>query len=305
MKITICGSMMHEPKMAELAADLKSRGYEVDKPNVVEGHVYEDNLDANAALKRGFIDEHFAKINVSDAILVVNEDKNGVANYIGGNTLIEISHAYAQGLEVFLLNPVPEVSYADEIRGMNPIILNGDLDSLDSYVQSLPLVYMSTESALKHGAVSRAMRRAGIPVRVDGKKVESGVNEQPMTIDETYTGAFNRHENLKALGVHADYFVTVESGLHLAHKDRGHYGCQAIILEPNGKKLRLGLDMDIEFPKEMLAKVPSEYADIGVLVQEEYGSTSKDPYPYLTNGKITRQSILENAFYNLIVQEEV
>lgn len=303
MKITICGSMKHEPKMAEIAQTLQARGYEIDKPNVVEGHVYEDNLDANAGLKRGFIDEHFAKINTSDAILVVNEDKNDVAHYIGGNTLIEISHAYAQGLDIFLLNPIPELSYGDEIRGMNPIILDGNLDRIDAYVASLPLVYMSTESALKQGAISRAMRRAGIPVRVDGKKVDSGVNEQPMTIDETYSGAFNRHKNLKGLGVEADYYVTVESGLHPVHKDYGHYGCQALIFEPTDKKVRLGIDFDLEFPKEMLAKVPSEYADIGVLVQEEYGAASKDPYPYLTNGKITRQAILENAFYNLVVQE--
>lgn len=304
MKITICGSMMFEPKMAVIATELQSRGYETEKPNVVEGHVYTDNLDANAGLKRGFIDEHFAKIDTSDAILVINEDKNGVVNYIGGNTLIEISHAYAQGLDVFILNPVPEVSYADEIRGMHPIILNGDTTKIDKYVEALPLVYMSTESALKQGAVSRAMRRAGRPVRVDGKKVDSGVAEQPMTIEETYTGAFNRHENLKKLGVKADYYVTIESGLHPVHKEYGLYGCQALLLEKNGETIRLGIDFDIEFPKQMLDKVPGQYADIGVLVQEEFGAISKDPYPYLTDGKLTRQSILENAFYNLVIQEK-
>lgn len=56
----------------------------------------------------------------------------------------------------------------------------------------LPLVYMSTESALKHAAVTSAFERVGIPVRVDGKKVDSGVNEQPMTMEETYEGAKNR-----------------------------------------------------------------------------------------------------------------
>lgn len=166
--------MQFEPKMAAIAKELEVRGYEVDKPNVVEGHVYADNLDANAVLKRGFIDEHFAKINTSDAILVVNEDKNGVANYVGGNTLIEISHAYAQGLDIFLLNPVPEVGYADEIRGMHPILLDGELDALDAYVASLPLVWMSTTSHPKQLAVSRAFRRYGLPVRVGGEKFPSG-----------------------------------------------------------------------------------------------------------------------------------
>lgn len=303
MKITICGSMQHEPTMAQVANELRARGYVVEKPNVVEGHVYEDNLDANANLKRGFIDEHFAKIDSSDMVLVVNESKNGIEGYIGGNTLIEMSHAYSQGLEVFLLNPVPDVSYADEIRGMHPIVLNGSLDILDDYIAKLPLVYMSTESGLKQAGLSRAMRRAGIPVRVDGKKVPSDVNEQPQTIDETYEGAVNRHKNLKRLDVKADYYATVESGLHPIHANHSLFGCQALILEKAGEAMRIGIDLDIEFPKQILDKVPSQYADVGVLVQEEYGADSKDPYPYLTNGKITRQAILENAFYNLIVQE--
>lgn len=302
MKITICGSMKFDPEMTDIKQHLEARGYEVEKPNVVEGHSYSDNLDENAALKRGFIDEHFAKIDTSDAILVVNLEKNGVENYIGGNTLMEITYAYAHGLEVFLLNPVPDVSYADEIRGMHPVVLDSSLDELDGYMNELPLVYMSTESPIKHTAISRAMRRAGIPVRMDGKKVETGVNEQPMTIEESYEGAMNRHRNLKALGVEADYYVTVESGQHPAHADHSLFGCNAIIIEKAGQEPKIGIDLDIEFPQAMLDKVPSQYPDLGTLVQAEYGAKLKDPYPYFTGGKLNRQKILENAAYNVAIQ---
>lgn len=294
--------MQHEPKMAEIATELESRGYVIDKPNIVEGHVYTDNLDANAHLKRGFIDEHFAKIDSSEAVLVVNEEKNGVSNYIGGNTLIEIAYAYSQKLDIFLLNPVPKLGYADEINGMHPTILDGNLDKIDEYVQALPLVYMSTESALKQTAVSRTMRRAGIPVRVDGKKVDSGVDEQPQTLDETYTGAINRHENLKKLGVSATYYVTVESGLDPVHKNHNSFGCAVVILEKVGKEPRIGIDFDIEYPKDVLDKIPSEYADVGVYAQEVLGAVSKDLYPFLTSGKIARQELIENAMYKLAVQ---
>jgi len=189
MKITLCGSMKFHEEMTTIAQQLEARGYEVEKPNIVEGHAYEDKLDENAALRRGLIDEHFAKIDTSDAILVVNYDKNGVKNYIGGNTLMEIAHAHAQGLEIFVLNPIPNLSYTDEMRGVYPIVLDGNVDSIDTYVATLPLVYMSTESPIKHTAISRAMRRAGIRVRMDGKKVEAGVEEQPMSIEESYDGA--------------------------------------------------------------------------------------------------------------------
>lgn len=305
MKITLCGSMQFEPRMAELSRELAQRGYEIDKPDVVEGHVYADNLDANAELKRGFIDEHIAKIQTSEAILVVNETKNGVEHYIGGNTLMEIAYAYSQGLDIFLLNPVPDMGYADEIRGMHPIVLNGSLDALDDYVASLPLVYMSTERAVKHGPVSRAFRRAGIKVRVDGKKVDSGVNEQPITAEETYEGARNRQKNLKSLGVTADYYVTVESGLHTIHTDHSKFGCTVVIVEPAGQPPKVGIDLDVEFPQEWLDKVPSVHADLGVLVQEEFGAPEKDPTTYVTNGKLTRRTVIENATYNVIAQLEI
>lgn len=294
--------MQFDPNMTELAEELTQRGYEVDKPNVVEGHVYADNLDANAELKRGFIDEHFAKMNTSEAILVVNETKNGVEHYIGGNTLMEIAYAYSQGLDIFLLNPVPELPYADEVRGVHPIILGGSLDTLDDYVASLPLVYMSTERAVKHGPVSRAFRRAGIKVQVDGKKVDSGVNEQPLSIEETYEGAMNRQRNLKALGVTADYYVTIESGQHPAHKDHSLFGCTVVIVERAGQSPKMGIDIDIEAPQAWLDMVPSVYADLGVLVQEEFGAPEKDPITYMTNGKLSRRNVIENATYNVIAQ---
>jgi non-canonical (house-cleaning) NTP pyrophosphatase len=290
--------------MAAAAEFLRAQGYDVDKPNVVEGHVYADNLDANADLKRGFIDEHFRKIDTSDAILVINEDKNGIAHYIGGNTLIEIAYAYAQGLEIFLLHPVPEVSYADEVRGMQPIILGGDLGGIDTYMESLPVLAVSSESPVKHQALSRGLRRAGIQTRVIGIKVDSGVNEQPVSIEESYEGAVNRHANLKAASeaVEATYLATIESGYHTAHKDHNAFGCSAIVLEKVGGEQKIGVDLDIEFPRAMTDKIPHQYPDIGVLVQQEYGSKLKDPYPFFTNNKLTRARVLENAVYSLAVQ---
>lgn len=307
MKITICGSMIHEPQMVAAAKELRDLGYEVEKPNVVEGHVYEDNLDANARLKQGFINEHFQKIDQSDAVLVVNEQKNGIANYIGGNTLIEIAHAYSQGLEVFILNPLPDVSYRDEIAGMQPIILDGTVARLDEYVQSLPLLYVSSKSLVKHTAISRGLRKAGLRTRILGVEVESGVNEQPMSIIESYDGALNRHLALASVvgDTSYDYLATIESGLHEPHPDHNVFGCDVVVLQKNGDEPKVGISLDLEFPREMTDKIPSQYPDVGVLVQQEYGSTLKDPYPYFTNGNVTRVKILENSVYNVAVQLSV
>ncbi len=297
--------MVHASAMVATQEALEAQGYETECPNANEGE-FVDGVRAviSDADKRQYIDEHFAKIDASDAVLVINEPKNGIDGYIGGNTLLEIGRAYAQGLEIFLLHPVPEVSYADEIRSMQPVVLDGDLAKIDEYMNSLPILAVSSESPVKHLALSRGLRRAGIRTRVVGVKVESGVNEQPISIEESYEGAVNRHANLKLLPAasSATYLATIESGYHTAHKDHNAFGCSALVIEKVGGEQKIGVDLDIEFPRSMTDKIPHEYPDIGVLVQQEYGSKLKDPYPFFTGGKLTRARVLENAVYNLAIQ---
>lgn len=74
------------------------------------------------------------------------------------------------------------------------------------------------------------------------------------------------------------------------------------MLEKVGGEQKIGVDLDIEFPRSMTDRIPHEYPDIGVLVQQEYGSKLKDPYPFFTGGKLTRARVLENAVYNLAIQ---
>lgn len=309
MKITICGSMAHDSAMTEARQQLEALGYEAEKPNGVEGHDNERDgyLDEDAKLKRGFIDEHFRKIDDSDAIMIINNDKNGVANYIGGNTLMEMTYAYAQGLEIFLLNPVPVLGYTTEIYGMHPIVLDGEITAIQAYFESLPTLYISSKSPVKHRALSRGLRRAGIRTYVQGFAIESGVNEQPMSIEESYEGAQNRHDTLvqATSDKQVAYLATIESGFHTVHTDHNMFGCSVIIIEKVGKERKIGIDLDVEFPRDMTDRVPSQYPDMGVLVQQEYGSILKDPYPYFTNNKLTRTRILENAVYSVAVQFEV
>ena len=70
------------------------------------------------------------KIVDSDAIVVLNFDKNGISNYIGGNTLMEMGFAHVHHKKVFLLNPVPDIGYRDEIEAMVTMVLNGDIDKI-------------------------------------------------------------------------------------------------------------------------------------------------------------------------------
>lgn len=133
MTITICGSMMFTEKMLEAQTVLEGQGHRVFVSGFSNSYVGKsDEEKTELVLKHKYendaIREHWEKIKQSDAILVLNYDRKGIANYIGGNTLMEIGFAHVLGKKIFLLNPIPEIEfYKSEIEAVRPKILNGDL----------------------------------------------------------------------------------------------------------------------------------------------------------------------------------
>lgn len=140
MKITICGSVKFANKFVEAYQELEKLGHQpmmhkvmFDIANGSTKEIVKDIFSnhANAKRKYGFIKWWHDCIKNSDAILVLNYNKNGIKNYIGGNILIEMGFAHANDKKVFLLNPIPEkVPYVDEIKAMVDIVLNGDLSKI-------------------------------------------------------------------------------------------------------------------------------------------------------------------------------
>lgn len=141
MKIVICGSVNFPEKIREIRAGLLERGHEVVIPYSLERYGINDYCEAER-LKRGkeFVRNvkpdltirHFNEIRNADAILVVNVDKNGIPNYIGGATFAEMMIAFYFGKKIFLLNPVPTHKkmdfLRDEIECTGPVVLDGNLD---------------------------------------------------------------------------------------------------------------------------------------------------------------------------------
>jgi len=151
MKITVCGSIAFYEEMEKLKKDLEANGHEVFIPllsneapaemgggkKIYFGGYIEDNggIDAFPAnhelwdLKEKAIRDHYDKIEWCDAIIISNHEKRGIAGYIGGNTLIEIGVAFFLKKPIYILNPISsELSYKQEIYGMKPILLNGDIN---------------------------------------------------------------------------------------------------------------------------------------------------------------------------------
>jgi len=159
--------MHHINGIVEAKKKLEALGYEIETPDLSENSGYEGLSDEQRAAKKDrLIRQHMDKISDSDAIFVYNEEKKGVPGYVGGNSLMEMAFAYAQGIEIFLLNDATEMNYTDEIYGMGPIVLSGKVDAIHAYFTGLPKTFVSSKSPIKLRAVSRGMRKAGIRTRV-------------------------------------------------------------------------------------------------------------------------------------------
>ena len=132
--------MKHADKMVMVFRELEKLGHtplmHKDVFGIADGTAKElvDGITkdhAQVKKEKDFIKYWYDLICQSDAIIVCNFDKNGIKNYIGGNTLMEIGFAYVNNKKIFLYNPIPEdVSYTDEIKAMTNLILNGDLKKI-------------------------------------------------------------------------------------------------------------------------------------------------------------------------------
>lgn len=137
MKIVICGSMKFSEEMLDLKLKLNSLGFnQVVVPRNTEKYaIKEKQFEVSSESVKNKIDhdlirEYYQEINSADAVLVANYDKNGIKNYVGGNSFLEAAFAHVLNKRLYFLNDIPEMSYSDEMKALRPIILNGDLNQI-------------------------------------------------------------------------------------------------------------------------------------------------------------------------------
>ena len=135
MRICICCSLSFTDKVKEVAKELESLGHEVLLPNgILIDAIHKPDFDPVAAKHDNGYDairEHFNKIKGSDAVLVCNFTKNGIENYIGANTFLEMGFAYYVGKPIFAINPLPNYKYInDEILSFGVKVLDNDLTKI-------------------------------------------------------------------------------------------------------------------------------------------------------------------------------
>lgn len=119
--IVLCGSMKVKDRIIEIANKLEAMGYNVLLP--VECMQGVQKVIASRAHLNRVIDKD------NEIILIVNETKNGIENYIGPNSFAEISFGFYYNKRVYVLNDIYE-PYKDELIGWGVIPLKGKLENI-------------------------------------------------------------------------------------------------------------------------------------------------------------------------------
>lgn len=132
MKIFICCSKAFYDRIPPILEKLEAAGHTVELPNSYDNPLAEQQSkalgeDAHSAFKKTMFARSLRVIEDSDAMLVLNFEKHGQQNYIGGATFLEVYDAYRMDKKIFFYNPLPEGIFYDELRGMAPVVINGSL----------------------------------------------------------------------------------------------------------------------------------------------------------------------------------
>lgn len=121
-RIVLCGSRKFKDKILILGEELKNKGYEVIVPR--------EFLVQMSKREHSML--HFSEIanERTDIVLIVNEDKEKIKNYIGPNSFAEIAMAFYFGKKVYLKNDI-YIPYQDELVGWGVIPLKGEINKIE------------------------------------------------------------------------------------------------------------------------------------------------------------------------------
>lgn len=147
MRIVICGSIDVSDRLISLADQLEAMRYTVELPHytikIRRGEVtLEDYIRAKdksgdqqfrEASRQDLIKLHWQLIQDADIVVVANYEKKGIPGYIGGNTFLEMGLAHVLNKPLYVLNPLPDLPYKDEMLAMQPTVLDGDISRLKEF----------------------------------------------------------------------------------------------------------------------------------------------------------------------------
>lgn len=133
MKILLICSKAFYDKLAFYKEELEKKGHEIYMPNCHDAPETEAKYrgtELHKVFKAKMFRQSEETIKNMDAVLVLNFNKNGQENYIGGATFLEIYDAFRMNKKIYFINDIPNNMLKDELIGFDPLIINNDLSKI-------------------------------------------------------------------------------------------------------------------------------------------------------------------------------
>jgi non-canonical (house-cleaning) NTP pyrophosphatase len=147
-------------------------------------------------------------------------------------------------------------------------------------------------------------------VDLAGKKVNSGINAQPVGLDETLQGALNRLKDLKRMigDTRYDLLAAFENGITSVILKDGKdiwFDLAWTVVEDSQGNVSFapstGVQIDNQIVNEMFCR-GQEKVTIGDILAEKYGCHPADPHELLTDKLLNRSVILQQSLQSALGQ---
>lgn len=142
---------------------------------------------------------------------------------------------------------------------------------------------------------------------VVGVEVESGISEQPFTLEETIQGAMNRAKNAFN---NCDYSFGLESGIFPVPQTKTGYMDVGVCAIYDGREFHLGLSSCFEYPKKITELVLKDGLNISDasrqtgLTEHEYVGYAEGTIGILTKGRLDRKGYTKQAIATALIHLE-
>lgn len=143
---------------------------------------------------------------------------------------------------------------------------------------------------------------------IEGVEVDSGVSDQPKSLEETINGAINRAEKIFK---DCDYSIGIESGWMSVPKTKSGYMDVCVCAIYDGKECHLGLSSAWEFPDPSITNLiineglntTQAINKAGLTNNPKIGS-EEGAISLLTKGRMTRKEYTKQALRTALIHLE-
>ncbi len=155
------------------------------------------------------------------------------------------------------------------------------------------VVNVGSENMVKLRAVEKAFKKFfNFPVKVQAKKVDTKI-KQPYNEDTIRLAIKRAEESIE----NGDYGVGIESGLMWSHTLKRYFDVHYIVIQDSLGYKNYSTSMGFLYPENFMEELNNKTIDerFSELYHEYNVGRKKGAIGFLTNGKLTREKIIEDA----------